>query len=83
MSVNSKGKYLVRLLDSITPQHLFVLAWVAVGGIFLVLIWLNHRKTTRRNFRPLDDLGRPPVPVDTRRLPNAEPKANHLPKKIN
>lgn len=63
----SNNKFLVQLLEKVDSKHLFALTWMGISGFFVLMIYLNYRKSTRRNFR--SDLGAPKVRVDTRQLP--------------
>jgi hypothetical protein len=63
----SNHKFLVQLLEKVDSRHLFALTWIGISGVFVLMIYLNYRKSTRRNFR--SDLGAPKVRIDTRQLP--------------
>ncbi len=57
------SKFMVNLLAGLNSQHLFGVVWMAIGAVFLLVVYFNYRKTTQRNFRP-PTKGGPLVPLN-------------------
>jgi hypothetical protein len=77
LTQKSNGKFLVSFVQSFSQKQMFILAWMAMGGLFAFMFYNYYRSRTRRNFRPPGERTPPKIRVDARQL--AEP--NHLPVK--
>ncbi len=63
-------KFLVQILEGMDKKTLFFSVWGLIVGFTVFVMWMNYRRTTRRNFRSPGE-GGPKIRVDARRLPGA------------
>lgn len=61
-------KFLVQILEGMDKKTLFFGVWGFIVGFTVLVMWLQYRKTTRRNFRGPGEGDGPRVRVDARRL---------------
>lgn len=47
----SKGKFLVQLISSLTHKQILFIVWAAIVGLFVWLMLAYQKKMSRRNFR--------------------------------
>ena len=62
--MSAKESFIVQFFKGFTPKQLFFIAWIAIVGLFVMLMMSFYKKRTRRNFReperPLRRLDRKP-----------------------
>ena len=46
-----KDSIIAQFFKGFTPKQLFIMAWIALGVVFVMLMMSFYRKRTRRNFR--------------------------------